>query len=259
MTCGYFKDNLDEEKLGGMPMDMTLFQNKHVLLTAPATENNRQRGTGEQLFSDLPFVKDVLTKQLKCGGATVYNHFEEIPKSRIKSCILIAREPCLTARYIQCLAVNMTVVSHGWVIESCRQRQLMDLKAYALPAGWSVLEENYVRYVTGRNEKRSHARPFLNQNILISSENEEFIKFWTRVCKAVDAKVKQINSVLDITASKKTFLLTDPEMIVANVEKAKAMGIPIVSTAWVVECLIQGKLCRPEDHENFSKPNWDLS
>lgn len=210
------------------------------------------------LFSDLPFDKEHLLLQLQYGGATVYEHFEEIPKGKYKSCIVITREPCLTARYIQCLAVNMPAVSHGWVIESCRQNKLADLKAYALPAGWSMAENTYVRYVTGRNEKRANAHPFMNLSVLISSDNEDFIKFWTRVCKFADAKVKTISSVLDVTASKKTYLLTDSEMQVAVIEKAKAVGIPIVSTAWISECLIQGKLVNPELHQNFTTANWDL-
>lgn len=258
MTCGLYKDDLEEDKLGDIPLNAALFRNKHVLLTATESLNRNPGASNSKQFSDYPFVMEYLVKQLKCGGATVYNHFEEIPKAKYKTCILITREPCLTARFIQCLALNMTVVSHGWVIESCRHCKLMDLKAYALPAGWSTLENNYVRYVTGRNEKRSHAHPFHNLSILISSENDDFIKFWTRVCKFVDAKVKQINSVLDITASKRTYMLMDSELLVANVEKAKAVGIPIVSTAWISECLIQGKLVDVSDHDNFTKANWDL-
>lgn len=255
VTCGYFKDGLDQNQLGDLPSNNLLFNGKCVLLTETDTLNPSQ-GAGP--FSDCPFVMEHLLKQLQCGGATVYGHFEEIPKIKHKSCLLVAKQPCLTARYIQCLAVNMTVVSHSWVIESCRHNKLQDVKSFALPAGWSVLENDYVRYVTGRSEKRPHARPFLNLNLLISSENEEFVKFWTGVC--VGAKVKHVNSPLDIVcpSTKKTYMLTDSEVLVPNVEKAKALSIQIVSTAWVAECLIQGKLVRPEDHANFTKANWDL-
>lgn len=241
--------------MGGLPANRSIFRNKHVILTAPeVTRHPSNNG----LFSDLPFDMEHLLQQLRCGGATIYEHFEEIPKAKYKLCVLITREPCLTARYIQCLAVNMVTVSHAWVIESCRQNKLMDLKAFALPAGWSMAENSYVRYVTGRNEKRANAHPFMGLSVLISSENEDFIKFWTRVCKFADAKVKAISSVLDISASKKTYLLTDSELQVSNVEKAKAVGIPIVSTAWVSECLIQGRPVLPEEHVNFTKANWDL-
>lgn len=253
-TCGY-RDA--EDQLGGLPLNRTLFRNKHFIVTAP--EVTRHSATSNDCFSDLPFDLDHLLLQLRYGGATIYEHFEEVPKGKYKSCVVITREPCLTARYIQCLAVNMVAVSHGWVIECCRQNQLVDLKAFALPAGWSMVEGKYVRYVTGRNEKRANAHPFMGLSVLISSENDDFIKFWTRVCKFGDAKVKAITSVLDITAGKKTYLLTDSELEVANVEKAKAVGMPIVSTAWVSECLIQGRPVQPEEHPNFTKANWDLS
>lgn len=253
-TCGY-RDYQNEEALGVLPSNRALFRNKHFILTAPEVTRN----PSGDLFSDLPFDMEHLLQQLRYGGATIYEHFEEIEKPKYKSTYLITREPCLTARYIQCLAVNITAVSHGWVIECCKQNRLVDMKAFALPAGWSMAEHSYVRYVTGRNEKRANARPFLNLSILISSENEEFIKFWSRVCKAADAKVKEISSVLDISPSKRTYLLTDSELQVANVEKAKAVGIPIVSTAWISECLIQGRLVQPEEHANFTRANWDQS
>lgn len=233
-----------------------LFRTKSFILTAPEVTRN---SAGNRLFCEAPFDIERLLQQLRHGGATVYEHFEEIPKTKYKTCVLVTSEPCLTARYIQCLAVNMVVISHGWVIECCRQDKLVDMKGYTLPAGWSMVKKEFVRYVTGRSEKRVNTHPFMNLTILISSDNEEFIQFWSRVCKFGDAKVaKAITSVLDITAGKRTYLLTDSELHVANVEKAKAVGIPIVSTAWISECLIQGRTVHHEEHANFTKANWDL-
>lgn len=235
-------------------MNRALFRNKHFILTAPDVNRN----PSSDLFSDLPFDIENLLLQLRYGGATVYEHFEEVPKTKYKTCVLVTREPCLTARYIQCLAVNMITVSHGWVIECCRQNKLVDLKAFALPAGFSMAENTYVRYVTGRTERRANSYPLMNLTIQISSDNEDFVKFWTRVCKFADAKVKLVSSVLDVTAAKKTYLLTDSDLEVSIVEKAKAVNIPIVSTAWVCECLIQGRLVDTQAHANFTEPNWDL-
>lgn len=60
-------------------------------------------------FSTVPFVKEHLRSQIETGGGKVYNHFEDIPKNKYKQCILIAAHPCTTAKYVQCLAADISV------------------------------------------------------------------------------------------------------------------------------------------------------
>lgn len=60
-------------------------------------------------MSSLPFVKDHLRNQIECGGGKVYEHFEDIPKNKYKMCKLIAPHPCMTAKYVQCLAADIPV------------------------------------------------------------------------------------------------------------------------------------------------------
>lgn len=60
-------------------------------------------------FTTTPFVKQHIIKQIESGGGKVYNHFEEIPKNKYNHCKLIAPHPCITAKYVQCLAVDIHV------------------------------------------------------------------------------------------------------------------------------------------------------
>ena len=60
-------------------------------------------------FTTLPFVKEHLKSQIEAGGGKVYNHFEDIPKTKQKQCKLIAPHPCVTAKYVQGVAVDMQV------------------------------------------------------------------------------------------------------------------------------------------------------
>lgn len=57
----------------------------------------------------MPFVKDHLINQIQSGGGIVYEHFEDIPKNKYKLCKLIAPHPCITAKYVQCLAADISV------------------------------------------------------------------------------------------------------------------------------------------------------
>lgn len=60
-------------------------------------------------FSTVPFFKDHLKQQIEAGGGIVYNNFEDVPKKKFRTCSLLAPFPCITAKYVQCLAANITV------------------------------------------------------------------------------------------------------------------------------------------------------
>lgn len=93
----------------------------------------------------LPFFdKDYLTKQFTRGGGRVLEKYAEAeiilaeqgrssvgrqatPKAKKKSgttlttLLLISNTYCRTAKYIQCLAAGIPIVSFQWVIASCAQ------------------------------------------------------------------------------------------------------------------------------------------
>lgn len=60
-------------------------------------------------FSMVPFFKDHLKQQIESAGGVVYNNFEDVPKKKYRTCSLLAPFPCMTAKYVQCLAANITV------------------------------------------------------------------------------------------------------------------------------------------------------
>ena len=76
------------------------------------------------------------------------SHFDDVPKNKYTVCKLIAPRPCLTAKYIQCLAADIRSVSHGWVIMSCINNTLNDIDSFALPAGWSILKQRFINWVS---------------------------------------------------------------------------------------------------------------
>lgn len=63
----------------------------------------------QKKFTSLPFIKEHLRSQIIEGGGKVYAHFEDIPKNKYKQCKIIAPNPCITAKYIQCLAAEIPV------------------------------------------------------------------------------------------------------------------------------------------------------
>ncbi|XP_055606325.1 TP53-binding protein 1-like [Uranotaenia lowii] len=250
-----------DELLGPLPGSKTLFRNKHFILTCTippkgfsSTMEKDDLRNRYRKFSSAPFVKEHLRQQIEAGGGKVYQYFEDIPKSKYKQCKLIAPHPCATAKYIQCLAVDIVAVTHEWIIECCQTLTLLDAKRYALPSGWSLIEERYIRWNCGRGvEQRSTTNPFVGCCVNIASLNKDFTEFWSRTCKMAGATVRLIKSDSDLTENLTGYMLTDQEFPEDIKLRASRYGLSIVSTVWVVQSLILGRICLPESHEKLTQ------
>lgn len=200
-------------------------------------------------FSTRPFNKERLKEQLEAGGGVVYSHFDEIPKNKYALCKLIAPRPCLTAKYIQCLASDVRAVLHDWVIASCSRKILPDVDAHALPAGLSVLHRRYITW--DPPGERRNATFFKDKIILLCGDQDTFVKFWERVCNLTGATTRVVNEE-DLNMTGAFVLVTDWECPHEVQNKANQDGIPLVSTHWVIECLIQAEIVDPTCHDSFS-------
>ncbi|XP_055689060.1 TP53-binding protein 1-like [Lutzomyia longipalpis] len=247
-----------EEILGPIPKSRNLFRNKSFILTitfegrfTQISEFGSEKGLANE-SQRVPFFKDHLQRQIEEGGGKVYQYWEDVPKNKYTNCKLIAPFPCTTAKYVQCLASGIHAISHEWIIESCRNNRMMDIKDYILPTGWSIIEKKFIVPVVKRIVSNSKA--FVDLNILLVSENKDFMDFWSRVCKlAGAASVQAVKSVDDISTIQKGFLLVGREVHPVLIEKAKDFNISVVSTVWVVQSLISGTCCDADAHESLTK------
>ncbi|XP_055909449.1 TP53-binding protein 1-like [Eupeodes corollae] len=252
-----------DELLGPLAKSSTLFRNKHFLLTCTVglrphryqqerTENDENNRFKQ--FSGVPYVKRYIQKQLEAGGAKIYNYFEDVPKNKYKQCKLIAPRPCITAKYVQCIASDIQAISHDWVVDSCRHNKLADLNKYQLPAGWSILAEKFVQWKIGKNNPiRLSGQPFTKTFVLIAGEHSDFVELWGRVCKAAGAKLRIIKSLDDITPTTSGYMVAESDFSHSIKAKAQYYGIPVVSTVWVVQSLIMGAICPPNSHSKLSQ------
>lgn len=152
----------------------------------------------------------------------------------------------------------MQAISHHYIIECCRRQTLVDVRRFLLPAGWSLLGQQFVRWSLGQAiDQRRSASPFQGRNILIGSDNPDYVTFWTRVCRLAQATVRTVHQGQDIGVQTRGFLLTDEDFSVEIKSKAEHFRIPVVSTVWIVECLVAGALCAPDASEKFHKAYLD--
>ncbi|XP_072937931.1 uncharacterized protein [Epargyreus clarus] len=205
--------------------------------------------TEDMVFSDRPFNKERLKEQLEAGGGIVHSHFDDVPKNKYSVCKLIAPRPCLTAKYIQCIAADIRALSHAWVIMSCIGGQLPDADAYALPTGWSLLKDRFITWVPATG--RRNTTFFKDKTILICGDQDTFVKFWERVCTLVGANTRVVNEE-DLNMSGAVALVTEWDCPHEVQNKANEDNIPLVSTHWVIQCLIEGRVIPPTCHDKFS-------
>lgn len=147
-------------------------------------------------------------------------------------------------------------MSHEWVIKCCETQTLAKKDGYALPSGWSVTDNRY-RHKSLKRKKNS---PFNKITIIITSQQSDFAEFWSRVCRAAGAKIRTIKSTADFTATMQGYILMDDEFPLEFRNRANDYKLPLVSTVWLVQCLIVGQVCDPGEHELFTKlfddENW---
>lgn len=71
------------------------------------------------------------------------------------------------------------------------------------------------------------------------------------------AKIRLVRSTSDITATTKGYVLMDDEFPPEFAAKAANFQIPVVSTVWVVQSLILGKICDPRAHPHLTRTDDD--
>lgn len=123
---------------------------------------------------------------------------------------------------------------------------------YVLPSGWSIIENRYKPWAIGRGrEQRKNA--FTRTTIILTSQQSDFVEFWSRVCKSAGAKIRLVKSTSDLTQTTKGYILLDDEFPQEYQLRAESFRIPIVSTVWVIQSLILGRVCDPNAHPKLTQ------
>lgn len=73
------------------------------------------------------------------------------------------------------------------------------------------------------------------------------------------AKIRMVKATSELTATTQGYILMDDEFPPEFAAKAANFQIPVVSTAWVVQSLIVGKVCDPKSHPYLMRTDEDDS
>ncbi|XP_043480539.1 serine-rich adhesin for platelets-like [Leptopilina heterotoma] len=211
--------------------------------------NSSEVGTeNEEVWNGRPFVRERLEQQIVAGGGKVYESFDLIPVSEYESTKLITNLPNLTAKSLLCLSVGISAYNHMWVIRSCQNNKPVNPSEEKLPAGWSIDRRSYVEMFNRRDQK-----PLMHTIVVIPYQEEcdkEFVSFWSRICENAGGNVRVVDNP-EISFIEGTVVLTNYRCPLWVVEKARGWEIPLVSTTWVVQSLIEGKILTYDGHKRF--------
>lgn len=185
-------------------------------------------------FTKIPFIEEELKAQIISGGGTVYQHFEEIPSSEYPNCKLISNRPNRTAKYIQCIAAGIAVLSHEWIINCSSVKKRLTFQE--LPIGWSIERNQFIEPFQKINSK-----PFQNLLIYLApNDDKDFIKFWNRVCSLAGGVVVVMENG-DEDFQTATLVLAESDCPKEVVNRANDWNIPLLSTTWIVQSIIHGE------------------
>lgn len=124
-----------------------------------------------------------------------------------------------------------------------------------MPSGWAKIEKKYVKWEVGPTaDQRKFAKPFNGQIILMLIQKPKFSSYWSEVCKQAGATVCLIQTINDIAQqTQSAFMLIDDEISHETKSIVDKCGILIVSSVWLVQCLILGKPLEPNLLEKLKK------
>ncbi|XP_015110583.1 TP53-binding protein 1 [Diachasma alloeum] len=243
--------------LGPIPEGSSLFKGLSFILTCAPLEsldrykvdkresaNSETETENEAEWSRIAFVRERLTAQITGGGGKVYEEFKDIPVEEHKNTKLITNVPNITAKSLLCLSVGIHPVNHRWVIRCCQENKLVNASEETLPAGWSFDKEAYVDMY-----QRPNAKPLGHAVIVMPKipSNERSIEFWQRVIVNAGGAFRVIENQSE-TFMEGTVVLANDKCPTWMKEKAAGWKIPLVTTTWLIQSLIEGKMMPYDAH-----------
>ncbi|KOC62284.1 Tumor suppressor p53-binding protein 1 [Habropoda laboriosa] len=255
----------DEETIavfGPIPRtDSNLFKGMSFILTCAPLETidrfqseckdyGSETGTEtEEEWVKKPFVRDRLNTQIVAGGGKVYTDFNEIPQDEYKYTKLITNVPNTTAKTLLCLSVGIPAYNHNWIIRCCQEGKIVNPAENELPVGWSLNKNSYIDMF-----QRPSNKPLTQVVVIIPfvESEKQFAPFWRQICENAGAVVLLADKPDTMESFVEgTVVLTNSLCPSWAVEKATELQIPLLSTTWIVQSLIEGKLCPYDDHSRY--------
>ncbi|KAF7998397.1 hypothetical protein HCN44_009795 [Aphidius gifuensis] len=213
----------------------------------PIDSNSEPETDNELEWTRQPLLRDRLTEQIKAGGGIVYDKFNDIPRESYGITKLVTNVPNSSLNSLLCLSVGIRSYNHGWIIQSCHQNKLMNASDHELPSGWSLKNKAYVEFC-----ERPSTTPFNHAIAIIpkTDNNSFFVQYWSTIIQNLGGFVRVITAPTE-SFEEGTFVLTSENFPDWLPSLAEYCQCPLVSSRWVMQCLIEGKVVSYEEQLEY--------
>ncbi|XP_060067237.1 TP53-binding protein 1-like [Ylistrum balloti] len=207
-------------------------------------EDSLDVSTDESSSNDepaIPFDKNQLKTQIENGGGIVLEKYSESEVSSARQCILLSDTYQRTVKYFQCLAAGLPCLSHVWIYDCYYEDKLLDHKAYILPAGVSLEKRQLIEWKPTGNL-------LVNMRFLVESQSTRFREEWSTIVRIAGGEVE---TKIQNRDHRVNVILTDNTCSNAVLRRTKQLGLPVVSTEWMIQSLINGQLMAYDGHPRY--------
>ncbi|XP_048253289.1 TP53-binding protein 1-like isoform X1 [Haliotis rufescens] len=251
----------DKSKMGSRPRSPYLFQGIVFLLThvdkspeqklqekkllqdSSLETSTEESGTEEE--PSIAFDKENLRTNIEAAGGVVLEKYNQAQIEAATQAYLVANTFQRTVKYFQCLAAGIPCVSHQWIIHSCTEGRLLDHKAYILPAGISLERRKLMEWNAGGS-------CLGGLQVMVASTNVKFQDAWRSILTISRCHLVNRLPVKNKTEDSVNVIVTDSGCPSSVLHQAKQLKIPLVSTEWVIQCLINGHLLGYTSHPQYT-------
>ncbi|XP_046554219.1 mucin-17-like [Haliotis rubra] len=250
----------DKTKMGGQACSPYLFQGMVFLLThvdksaeqklqekkllqdSSLETSTEESGTDEE--ASIAFDKESLRTNIEAAGGIVLEKYNHAQVEAASQAYLVASTFQRTVKYFQCLAAGIPCVSHQWIIHSCTEGRLLDHKAYILPAGISLERRKLMEWNPGGS-------CLGGLQVMVASTNVKFQDTWRSILTISRCHLVNRLPIKNKTEDSVNVIVTDSDCPSSVLHQAKQLKIPLVSTEWVIQCLINGHLLGYTTHPQY--------
>lgn len=233
--------------------DRGLFNGMHFLLTQGTrldienddyleTETEEDSDHYQSLEEDCNrFSRSELRNLISENGGTVLDAFPGSKEVIPKELIVLSDRACETMTFLLAVTYGFPRVNYLWVKDSVMQNKSLDMRNYFLPVGKSKVPGRL--RVVECHEIGSLKTLMKEKNILITSKSFDFISDWKQLLTRLGADVcSRTKGRIDRMLRSVDIVVADSESPETVIKDAVRKEIPIVSSKWIMQSLINGEV-----------------
>ena len=162
--------------------------------------------------------------------------------------VVLTDKACETMTFLLAIAYNYPRLHYQWVKDSVRNKILKSYRDYSLPVGYSTILKRDVE----QPDIGSLVQLLKDMSILLTSEERSFGQAWKCLLTRIGAAnvYCRTQGKIDGSIMQVDLIIADAKAPMTILEDAKTKRIPMVTSKWIIQSMINGKKMRFSDFKH---------